>query len=456
MQEISDAIQRQREFFATHETRPLAFRREALRRFREAFAGQADALQEALRRDLGKSAFEAIATELAVAREADEAIRRLNAWAKPERARVPLELLPGRAFVVPEPKGVVLIVSPWNYPIQLSLSPLIGAVAAGNCVILKPSEYAPHTSAALKNLLAAAFRPEHVLTVEGDVEVSQALLSHPFDHVFFTGSTTVGRVVMEAAARHLSPVTLELGGKSPAIVHADADITVSAKRIAWGKFVNAGQTCVAPDYVLVPASLQEAFVAELARAFDEFLGPAPMRSPDYARIINARHFARLEGLLGSGTVRYGGQRDAASRFFPPTILTEVPSDAPVMQEEIFGPILPVQTYERLEDAIAYVNVRPKPLALYLFARSKAVQTQVLVQTSAGGVCLNDTIMHVGVPDLPFGGVGPSGMGSYHGKKSFETFSHLKSVYGRGFWPDIPLRYPPYREKANLLRRIFRL
>jgi aldehyde dehydrogenase (NAD+) len=358
---------------------------------------------------------------------------------------------------VQEPLGTVLIIAPWNYPVQLVLGPLIPALAAGNTAVVKPSEVAPATAAALADLIPRYLDERAVQVVTGGVDETTELLAHQFDHIFYTGNGTVGRVVMEAASRHLTPVTLELGGKSPAIVTDSADVVVSARRIAWGKFVNAGQTCVAPDYVLVPESLHDQFVAELVTALKTFFGDDPATSQDYGRIVNARHHARLTGLLDRGgydAVAVGGERDIDSRYIAPTVLTGVKPDAAVMEDEIFGPILPVLTYEQLDDAIAFVNERPKPLALYVFGSRATAIDRVVEHTSAGGVTVNHTLLHVSVHDLPFGGVGASGMGAYHGDAGFHIFSHAKPILHRSTKPDASIAYPPYTAfKQKVLRRV---
>ncbi|HYL51007.1 MAG TPA: aldehyde dehydrogenase family protein, partial [Acidimicrobiia bacterium] len=346
-----------------------------------------------------------------------------------------------------------LIIGPWNYPVQLVLAPLIGAIAAGNCAVLKPSEVAPHASRTLARILPEYLDPDAVAVVEGAVPETTALLAERFDHVFYTGNGAVGRIVMEAAAKHLTPVTLELGGKSPAIVDRHADVAVAARRIAWGKYVNAGQTCVAPDYVLVDAQLEDALLDRLRESVHQFYGADPRRSPDYARIVNDRHFERLQRLARDGEIVYGGEHDAASRYFAPTALRNVPVGASVMQEEIFGPILPVIPVADVTAAIDFVNEREKPLALYLFSESQAVQERVVEETTSGGVALNATMMHLAVAELPFGGVGPSGIGAYHGRAGFDTFSHKKSVLAKPTRIDPPIAYPPYtRLKEALIRR----
>lgn len=452
---IAHLVQHQRQFFNTGKTKEIEFRLTQLQALRQIVISHQDAILAALKADLNKPELEAYTADLGVLQEIGYAIKHLRRWAKPRSVPVTPIQLPGRAKIYPEPLGVVLVISPWNYPFQLTIGPLLAAIAAGNCVLVKPSELAPHTSHVIAELISQTFDPAFVSVVEGDVAVSQALLEEKFDHIFFTGGTAVGRVVMTAAAKHLTPVTLELGGKSPCIVDRDIQVEYTARRIVWGKFLNAGQTCIAPDYLLVDRQIKPALLAAMQKTLQEFYGDDPIASPDYARIINDRHYARLEALLQSGEQVAGGKTDAGQRYIAPTILDQVSWDDPVMQDEIFGPILPVLTYEDVKEAIDQINRRPKPLALYLFSRNQKLQQQVLHSTSSGGVCLNDTVMQVGVPALPFGGVGESGMGSYHGKAGFDTFSHFKSVLQKPFWPDLPLRYPPYTGKLDLVKRLIK-
>ncbi|BFM40206.1 aldehyde dehydrogenase [Synechocystis sp. LKSZ1] len=452
--DFSSLLHQQRQYFNTGATRPLAFRLEQLKKLKTLIQEYEPQILQALQQDLYKPNFEGYLTEiLAATKEIDYAIKHLPQWIKPRSVPISLETFPGQACIYPDPLGVVLIISPWNYPFGLALSPLVGAIAAGNCAVIKPSELSPATSAVITDLLNRHFPPELIQVMEGDASVSQALLQERFDHIFFTGGTRIGKIVMEAAAKHLTPVTLELGGKTPCIVDREIDLTETAKRIAWGKFLNAGQTCVAPDYLLVQETIQQPLLQTLQQAIEDFYGTNPAESPDYGRIINQRQFDRLVGLLDSGDIDYGGACDPVSRYLAPTLMTNVSTDAPVMAEEIFGPILPILTYQSLETAIAFVNERPKPLALYLFSKDSQKQAQVLAGTSSGGVCINDTIMHLGVTDLPFGGVGPSGMGQYHGKASFDTFSHFKSVLKRPFWLESGLRYPPYGKKLTWVKRL---
>ncbi|MEO0356229.1 MAG: aldehyde dehydrogenase, partial [Cyanobacteria bacterium P01_A01_bin.3] len=400
----------------------------------------------AAKADLGRPAFEAY-FEIATLAEVNKALKDLTRWMRPEKVKLGIDQFPGSAWRQPEPLGVVLIIGPWNYPFQLMMSPLVGAIAAGNCAVLKPSEHAPHTSKVVADIVNAAFEPDYVAVFEGEVDTSQQLLKEKFDHIFFTGGTEVGRIIMQEAAKTLTPVTLELGGKSPCIVDADVKLDVAARRIAWGKFINAGQTCIAPDYILVDRRIQDAFIEQMRTTIAEFFGDNPEQSSDFGRIIHDRHFDRLVQFLSDAQVAIGGDNDRDRRYIAPTVLNNVSWDDAVMQEEIFGPILPVLVYDSLDEAISKINSRPKPLALYVFSSSSDVQERVLNSTSSGGACINDTVMHVGVDTLPFGGVGDSGIGAYHGKFTFDTFSHYKSVLKKGLWLDLKWRYAPYTEKG---------
>ncbi|MEO1094929.1 MAG: aldehyde dehydrogenase [Cyanobacteria bacterium J06638_28] len=445
-------LQAQRAFFATGATQSIDFRIQQLKRLKAAILDRQTAIVEAAKSDLGRPEFEGY-FEIGVMDELSYILKQLKSWAKPRRVGLPITQLPGSAWVQPEPLGVVLIIGPWNYPFQLVISPLMGAIAAGNCAILKPSELAPATSQVVAQLVRDIFEPEYVAVLEGGVATAQALLAQKFDHIFFTGGTRVGQIVMEAAAKQLTPVTLELGGKSPCIVDSDINLEITARRIVWGKFINAGQTCVAPDYLYVNESVQDALLQALQTTIQSFYGENPVQSPDLARIVNDRQFERLAHLLRDEDVFCGGQTQQDIRYIAPTILPNVSWESPIMQEEIFGPILPVLTYQKIEDAIAQINARPKPLALYLFSRNKALQGQVLTATSSGGVCLNDVFLQVAIWGMPFGGVGDSGMGAYHGKSSFETFSHLKSILKKPFWLDLAWRYAPYANKLGFLKKI---
>jgi aldehyde dehydrogenase (NAD+) len=414
------------------------------------------ALCEALQQDLNKPRTEAFVTEInEVVAGAHYLKKNLKKWMKPTKVSTPLVLQPGKSWIQPEPLGVGLVISAWNYPLLLSLSPMLGAIAAGNAAILKPSELAPATSALLAKLCAKYLDQRALRVIEGGVPETTALLAEKFDHIFYTGNGLVGRIVMKAAAEHLTPVTLELGGKSPCIVDEKVDLAVAAKRIAWAKFFNCGQTCVAPDYLLVHEKVHDRFLELLTATLKQFWGDDPATSPDYCRIVNARHHRRLTDLIaGSGSVVVGGQSDAGSLYIAPTVLRDVPEDAPAMRDEIFGPILPVLKVASTEDAIKRINARPKPLALYVFSSSDATQQQVITNTSSGGVVINHAVIHLGVQGLPFGGVGESGMGAYHGQHSFETFSHKKAVLKRPTVLEPDLMYPPYSaNKEKWLRRL---
>jgi aldehyde dehydrogenase (NAD+) len=448
-------VARLRATFESGRTRPIAWRREQLQAMRKMLTEREPELLEALAADLGKPRLEAWATDIGfVISEIDHALKHLRRWTRPTRVRTPLVTKPARARLVPEPLGVVLVIAPWNYPVQLALAPMVGAIAAGNTVVLKPSEIAPHTSGALAHFLPEYLDPEAVAVVEGAIAETKALLAERFDHIFYTGNGRVGRVVMEAASHHLTPVTLELGGKCPAIVDGSANLEVAARRIAWGKFLNAGQTCIAPDYVLVAREKEDQLVELIRRAIFDFYGNDPKASPDYARIVSDNQFKRLSGLLGSGTVAVGGEQDKGTRYIAPTVLRDVAPDAPAMQEEIFGPVLPVIPVDNADEAIAFVNAKDKPLALYVFAGDNAVANRVVESTSSGGACVNATLYHVTVPGLPFGGVGESGLGAYHGKASFDVFSHAKPVLKKSTRPDPDLAYPPYTDKKERLMRRF--
>lgn len=451
----ADLLRRQRAYWASGATRSLDFRLDRLKALRAAIVTYQADIIDAVKQDLGRPEFEGY-FEVGAISELDYVIKHLRRWVKPRKASLPLSQLPGSAWVQPEPRGVVLIIGPWNYPFQLIVSPLMGAIAAGNCALLKPSELAPATSKVLARLVENTFDPAHVALVEGGIDTAQALLAEKFDHIFFTGGERVGKIVMQAAAQHLTPVTLELGGKSPCIVDADVNLEVAARRIVWGKFLNAGQTCVAPDYLLVDERVKDKLVAALQQRIQACYGDNPAASPDLSRVVNDRQFDRLVGLLNQGNILAGGQHDRGDRYIAPTLIDGLGWDAPIMQEEIFGPILPILTYRELGEAIAAINQRPKPLALYLFTRDRQVQEQVLEQTTAGSVCINDVVLQVAIWDLPFGGVGSSGVGSYHGQHSFDTFSHLKSVLKKPFWMDMDWRYPPYSDKVKLFQKFIGL
>lgn len=441
---IKEIVKVQREFYSTGISRDVAFRIKSLKQLRDAIKAYENRIYEALWGDLHKSAYEGYLTEVSmVLQEIRHHIRHLKRWAAPRRVPSPFYLFGSKSRIVYEPLGVVLVVAPWNYPFQLLINPLIGALSAGNCVVLKPSPYASGVAQVLAEMIASVFAPEYVTVIQGGHEVNQALWRERFDYLFFTGSPALGKVVMKAAAEHLTPVTLELGGKSPCIVDESADISCAARRIVWGKCLNAGQTCIAPDYVLVHARVKNELLEKMIFYIRQFYGECPEQSPDYGRIIRQEAVMRLEGLMRKGKIVYGGKVIPEEKFIAPTILDEVLPDDAVMQEEIFGPILPVIEFSCLEEAVSYINVREKPLALYYFGTTACAE-EVITKTSSGGVCINDTVMHIANSRLPFGGVGHSGLGKYHGFDSFVTFSNRRAVLNAPTLWDIPFKYPPYR------------
>lgn len=450
---IGEIVKKQRQFFQSAKTKDFAFRLEKLNILKQVIIEHKGEIIAALKADFKKPELESYATEIGVIKEIDYAIKNLKGWIKPQTAPVPWEFFPYSAKIYPEPLGVVLIIGPWNYPVQLIISPLVGAIAAGNCAIIKPSEVAPHTSKLLLTMLGRCFPGDYVAVIEGGVETSEQLLAEKFDHIFFTGGTTVGRIVMAAAAKNLTPVTLELGGKSPCIVDSDINLEHTIKRITWGKFLNAGQTCIAPDYLLVDEKIKPDLVEGMKKGLAEFYGDKPSENPDYARIISKKQFDRLVNFLSNGEVIVGGETKADELYIAPTLMDNVSLTEPIMDEEIFGPILPILEYREIGEAIALINSRPKPLALYLFTKNKALEKRVLHETTSGGVCINDTVMQVGVSSLPFGGVGDSGIGKYHGKASFDTFSHYKSVLKNSFLLDLNWRYPPYKQKLSTIKKL---
>jgi acyl-CoA reductase-like NAD-dependent aldehyde dehydrogenase len=451
---ISDIAHIQRNFFREGKTRSISFRIMQLKILKRAIRQNEDRILEALWADLRKPPLEGYGAEIAFSiREINHAIRNLRAWANP--AKVPTDLIdfPAASSVYSEPLGVVLIIGPWNYPFQLLFAPLVGAIAAGNCAILKPSEISPNSSRVIARIIKENFAPSFLAVVEGGPQETQTLLSFGFDHIFFTGGTSIGKLVMKAASEHLTPVTLELGGKSPCIVDKDIKLDYTASRIVWGKFINAGQTCVAPDYLLIHTAIKGQLLERIAMRVREFYGEDPSKSPDYGRIVSDKHFARLCQLLQEGEIIFGGSTNAEDRYIAPTIIDKVTLSNRVMQEEIFGPILPVMDYDDLAQAISIVNQQPKPLSLYFFSKNKMNQERVLSETSSGGVSINDTVSYEVSSSLPFGGVGLSGMGNYHGKASFDTFSHKKAVLKKSLLLDVGIKYPPYKRKLTYVRRL---
>lgn len=457
---IEELVKCQKDYFETGATRSLASRQEALARLKWGIKKYEKEIQEALKKDLGKSPFESYMTEIGMTvSEISYIQKHLPGWMKPRRRPTPVMHFPSSSFTVAEPYGTVLIMAPWNYPFMLCVEPLAGALAAGNCCILKPANYAAATSAVLKKLAEELFRPEHVAVVEGGRAENTALLEQKFDYIFFTGSRRVGQLVMEKAARHLTPVSLELGGKSPCIVDETANLKLAAKRIVFGKYLNAGQTCVAPDYLLVQEGVKDQLLSWIQHYIRKMYGENPLENENYPKIINDAHFMRLRGLMEGQDVSIGGQSDRETLKIAPAVLPHVSLKDPVMQEEIFGPILPVLSFGALEEAVRIqkqVLNGAKPLALYLFTGKKDRERKILSEISFGGGCINDTIVHLATPHLGFGGVGDSGMGSYHGKDSFETFSHRKSILKKSVRLDLPVRYQPAGErKLKLLRRFLK-
>ena len=455
MKLFSDTVQKQRAFFATGQTRDVKFRIESLKRLKQWVLSHDGEIMTALKTDLNKPPFEAYATEVGtVLDELKYTLKHIRSWTRPKRVMSNLKNFPSYGRIYPEPYGVTLIMSPWNYPFMLTVTPVIAAVSAGNCAVVKPSACSPATSSLLAGMIAELFDARHVTVVEGGRVENKALLDECYDLIFFTGSTMVGKTVMSAASQHLTPVVLELGGKSPCIVDQTANIKLAAKRIVWGKFVNAGQTCVAPDYVLVHESVKQKLLAEMKGFIRAMYGSSPHENPDYPGIINEKHFNRLLGLIEGEKIFAGGKSNAATMQIEPTLLDNVSWDTPVMNEEIFGPILPVLSYSTLDHAVQMIGERPKPLSAYLFTSDKKVERYFLQNLSFGGGCINDTIVHLSVSRLPFGGTGASGMGSYHGKAGFDAFTHHKSVLHKSKHIDVPLRYPPYTGFAlKLLKKL---
>ena len=455
MMNIPKTIENQRNYFNQGPTKEISFRIKQLKTLEQAIIASEQKIISALNKDLNKTAYESYMTEIGlILSEIRFTIKHIRAWSRPRKVKTPRIYPLAASYQYPEPYGMVLIISPWNYPFQLAMAPIIGAMAAGNCTILKPSEYAPHTSGVISELLAEHFDDQYLTAICGDAETGKALLEHKFDYIFFTGSVPLGKIVMAAAAKHVSPVTLELGGKSPCIVDKTANIRLSAKRIISGKFINAGQTCIAPDYLMVHESIKAELVDHMQKTIKQFYGERPLESNDYPRIINHRHFERIAVYLQKGNIIMGGETDQKQLYISPTLLDKIGWDDPVMQDEIFGPILPIIEYQHLSEVIAAVNSRPKPLALYLFSADKNIQQRILKEISFGGGCINDTLLHFANPHLPFGGVGNSGIGSYHGKASFDTFSHHKSILKNRLSFDLPMRYPPYKN-LKYLKKILR-
>ena len=454
-QAIQALLEQQRAHFFSGRTLPVQARIQALDQLEQAILDHEEDLYRSLQADLGKSRMEAFLCEISLTLSELRYVRRhVKGWSRRRPVLPSLAQFPGRCSVLPEPYGVVLILSPWNYPVLLTLEPLIGAIAAGNCAVVKPSAYSPNTSAVLAALIGEAFPPEHAAVVEGGRHENQSLLSQPFDYIFFTGSVAVGREVMTKAAAHLTPVTLELGGKSPCIVDETANIPLAARRIVFGKFINCGQTCVAPDYIYCAPAVKDRLIAALKKELERQYGKNALENPDYGKIINQKHFDRICGLIDPAKVVCGGGSDPETCRIQPTILDRVTWEDKVMGEEIFGPVLPVLTYDSLEQVTEKVNSMDSPLALYLFSSSKEHIRYITSRIQYGGGCVNDTLIHLATSAMGFGGVGASGMGAYHGKVGFDTFTHYKSMVDKKTFLDLPMRYQPYTKLNEMLVRLF--
>ncbi|WP_038268027.1 aldehyde dehydrogenase [Zhouia amylolytica] len=449
-----DLLKQQDAFFNAQKTKDVSYRKEMLVALRNEIEINEEAICDAIYDDFKKPQFESMATETQlVLAELNLMIKRIRQWASPTRVSTNLLNFPSSDRIYKEPFGKVLIIAPWNYPFQLAIAPLIGAVAAGNTAVIKPSELTPNTSAIIAKIIKAVFPVEYVSVVEGGVEVSQKLLSFKWDYIFFTGSTAVGKIVYKSAAEHLTPVTLELGGKNPCIVDETAKINLAAKRIVWGKFINAGQTCIAPDYILVHHKVKDQLLEALKRNIEKSYGKNVEASPDFARIVNHKHYKRLISLLEDENVVFGGLTNESDNYLAPTLVNEPDLEAAIMKEEIFGPILPILSYKNEDDLTKIMGKYSKPLATYIFSTKRKFQKKIVHLNSFGGGAINDTIIHIANKDLPFGGVGDSGIGAYHGKLSFDLFSHHKSVLKKANWIDVPLRYPPYKLPLKLAKKI---
>ncbi len=446
--------ERQRNFFHTQQTKSLDYRVAQLKNLQKLVFENEKAISDALFQDLRKPETEAYTGEIGyLLHEITYTLKHIKKWSKGQVLATPPINHPGKTYIWPEPYGIALVIAPWNYPCQLLLAPLIGSIAAGNCTILKPSEISSHTSSLIASLIPRYFAPEFVSVVEGGVPETKELLTLPFDFIFYTGNSSVARVIMEAASKNLTPVALELGGKNPCIVSEKSDLLVSAREIAWGKFFNAGQTCIAPDYLLVPKRCKEKLLELIVKSIQEFYGADPQKSSDYCRMINDRHFLRVSQLLEEGKIISGGKTDREDRYIEPTILADILLSHKIMKEEIFGPVLPVIEYDSLDNALKIMEHFPKPLVVYLFSKDKKEQQKILRETSSGGVCFNATLSYLVGSSLPFGGVGESGMGKYHGKASFDLFSHPKSVLKRAFFFRPQIAYPPYKIPLKYMKKL---
>ena len=457
MNSIEQSFHNSKQYFNTHETKSLKFRKKQLKQLSKSIKNYENDLLEAFQKDLGKNKVEAYATEIGFTlKNIKSARKELKNWAKTKQVNTPLFMFPTKSYIMKEPYGTVLIIGPFNYPFQLLIEPLIGAIAAGNTIILKPSEFTPNVSDVIQQIISDAFDPEYINIIQGNADTTQSLLHLPFDYIFFTGSEQVGRIVYSAASKNLTPVTLELGGKSPAIIDESANIKVASERICFGKFTNAGQTCVAPDYLLVNRKVKDELISALKKTITEFYGTNIQDSPDFGRIVNKKHYHRLNELLNihHPEITFGGQTDIDENFIAPTILDGTTLDSKIMENEIFGPILPIIAYDDFDEAIDLIRTKPKPLSLYLFSEDENSSERILNELSFGGGAINDTLMHLANPNLPFGGVGASGIGKYHGKYSFDTFSHDKSYIFKSTRLESSLLFPPYKGKFKYIKAFF--
>ncbi len=453
--EISNLVNLQRQYYFSNETLDISFRKNQLKKLRNAINKYEVDLKEALMKDLGKNASESYFAEIGIAlRELTYMEKNLKRLMRNKPVKTSLVDFPAKSFRSPHPYGVTLIMSPWNYPVMLTFCPLIGAIASGNTCILKPSDYSHYTSEVIKKIIVETYEEKYISVVTGGREENQTLLDQKFDYIFFTGGKIVGKIVMEKASKHLTPFSLELGGKSPCIVDETANLKVAARRIAFGKYLNTGQTCVAPDYLYIHESVKDEFLGYFKKAVKDTFGEEPLKSPNLGKIINQKHFERLNGLIDGQEILIGGVSDSKTLKITPTVLDNVNLNNKIMEDEIFGPILPVLTYRSIDEVVNYVNSKPNPLAFYLFTTNKNYERKMLSHCNFGGGCINDTVMHVASDSLPFGGVGESGMGSYHGKASFETFSHYRSILRKENWLDVPVRYAPYTSFKEKIIRLF--
>lgn len=449
-------IENQRSFFKEGKTKEVDFRINQLEKLKKSIIKYEGEIIDALKKDLNKSSFETYVTEIGtVIQEINHTIKHIRKWVRPKRVGTPIAQFISTSKIYSDPYGVALIISPWNYPFQLTMAPLIGSIAGGNCAVLKLSPYSANTSKIIDKIIGETFDENYIKVVQGGREVNKELLNEKFDYIFFTGGVSMGKIVMKAASKYLTPVTLELGGKSPCIIDETANLDLAAKRIIWGKLLNSGQTCIAPDYLLVHKSVKKQFIDKMKDYILKFYGNIPINSPDYPKIINLKHFNRLLGLIREEDVIFGGDYNEKTHQINPTILDNITWESKVMEEEIFGPIIPILEFEKFNNIIDEINKRPKPLALYLFTTSKEREKNVLKNISFGGGCINDTIVHVASTNMPFGGVGNSGMGGYHGKHTFDSFTHKKSVLKKSNLLDIPVRYAPFDGKLNLIKKIMK-